>query len=442
MRMIQVAAVLAVFVGCGEKKQQPATRDTTVPAPAVTPDAAVAAAPTTPTAVPDAAPVRVEPPPPAKKPGQDFIAEINGLYRVVGCGHLDQPLPEALTRDPARAKKYEQVVDRHCKTLRPQIDKYREDYFGKARAWFIDHQPKDLPKTVVYAFGGGDLVSALVAFPDATELTTISLELSGDPRRLDTLSPEQLDAALAAFRKEIGLLISVGSNLSTNLSDQQRNALASQLSSHLLGMATGGYEPVAARYFKLDDKGAIHYFTKEEIDADTKPGPALGSGWKAPAFAQSFYNVEVEYRAPNDPTIRTFRHVGWNLGDDYLKKHGQLLAHLDAKGKISICVKGASYLLWTDSFAMFRQYLIDHTAWMVTDSTGLAPNFVDPTKLEQVAYGRFDGPPTGYGFEPLNGSKADVAMRKMWAATPHKLPFRFGYLDRKGQSHIVITRPK
>ena len=426
---MRVFAILAVLVACGDSRSSR--------------DATGSAAPAVAVARPDAAPAPAPTPVQKGKPGQDFIAEISALYRVVACGHLDQPLPESLTHgDADRAAKLQRVVDRHCKALQPHMEKYRADYFGKARAWFVEREPKDLPKTVVYAFGGGDLVSALVAFPDATEITTISLELSGDPRKLGALTPEQLDSALAGFRKDIGLLIDVGSNLSTSLSDQQRSAIAAQLSSHLLGMATGGYEPVSARYFSLDDSGAVHYFTKEEIDADAKPGASLSGSWKAPSFAQSFYNVEIEYRAPNDPTVRTFRHIGWNLGNDYLRKHGNLLAHLDAKGKVAICVKGASYLLWIDEFSLFRQYLLDHLAWMVTDSTGVAPVFVDPGKFQQDAYGRFDGPPTGYGFEGLSGSKADVAFRKLWASPKEKMPFRFGYLDRNHQNHVVLTRPK
>jgi len=427
---MRIGLVVVIALGsCGDSDstREPAKSDPAPPV-AVKPPADASAKP--------------EQPPVKTKPGQDFIAEISTLYRVVGCGHLDQPLPASMTRgDAARAAKLQAVVERHCKALQPRMDKYRADYFAKARTWFVEHEPKDLPTSVVYAFGGGDLVSALVAFPDATEITTISLELSGDPRKIEALTPEQLEAALDGFRKDIGLLIDVGSNLSTSLSDQQRSAIAAQLSSHLLGMATGGYEPVAARYFALDDAGAIHYFTKEEIDADVKPGTPLSGSWKAPSFAQSFYNVEIEYRAPNDPKVRTFRHIGWNLGNDYLKTHGNLIKHLDAKGKVAICVKGGSYLLWIDEFSMFRQYLIDHVAWMVTDSTGLAPNFVDPSKLQQEAYGRFDGPPTGYGFEGLDGSKADVAFRRLWAHAKDKMPFRFGYLDRNHQSHVVITRP-
>ena len=68
------------------------------------------------------------------------------------------------------------------------------------------------------------------------------------------------------MRLEIGGLISVGSNTSENLSNQQRNELPGQVSSFLLGLVAGGYEPVAMRYFTLDDTGAIHYLDRTEID--------------------------------------------------------------------------------------------------------------------------------------------------------------------------------
>src|ERR1041385_7450692 len=80
---------------------------------------------------PDAAAAVDAPSPPAGpkgKPGQDFIAEISTLYRVVACGHLDQAVPAKL----------QNIVDRHCKALAPRMEKYRADYFDKARAGFVE----------------------------------------------------------------------------------------------------------------------------------------------------------------------------------------------------------------------------------------------------------------------------------------------------------------
>src|SRR5262245_62712518 len=187
--------------------------------------------------------------------GVDFIADAKLLYRIAACGGSD-----------AVDGKLTKIVERHCKAINDKLDKYRAEYFGKNREWFTGVIPKDVPKTVVYPFGGGDLLSALVAFPDATEITTISLEMAGDPRRLRSLSPGQLEGSLGALRAEIGGLVSVGSNTSENLSKQQRNELPGQVSSFLLGLVAGGYEPVSMRYFTLEPSGAIHYLEPAEID--------------------------------------------------------------------------------------------------------------------------------------------------------------------------------
>ena len=103
--------------------------------------------------------------------------------------------------------------------------------------------------------------------PDATEITTISLELAGDPRRLGTLKPFAVQTSLGALRSEIGGLISNGSNTTAKLSAGQHNELPAQVSSFLLGLVAGGYEPVSMRYFKIDDAGNVIYLEQADIEA-------------------------------------------------------------------------------------------------------------------------------------------------------------------------------
>jgi len=316
------------------------------------------------------------------------------------------------------------------------MDKYRTKYLGDARAWFVAKEPKDLPPTVVYAFGGGDLISALVPFPDATEITTISLELAGDPRGVGDIVPADLEKDLHTFRQQIGFLVANGSNSSINLSNAQRNAVPAQLSSHLLGLAAVKAELVSVRFFKLNDDGTLHYFEKSEIDSDTDHGHSLRGNWKSPKFAQSFANVEVQWKLPGEDKVRVHRHIGWNLDDAHLKEHPELLRHLEAKGKVTVLVKGASYLLWLADFSKFRGYLLDHLAWMLSDSTGIPPNLAHG--MTQEPYGVFHGPI----IDKVEGKPADTAMRDLWKHPKAGMPFRFGYLDKDGDAHVMITKPK
>ena len=373
--------------------------------------------------------------------GVDFIDDAKLLYRVAACGNADQPLPAELSHGDAKlAEKLTKIVERHCKKISEQLGKFRAQYFEKGRAWFDEVVPKTVPITVVYPFGGGDLISALVAFPNAIDITTISLEQSGDPRRLRKLTPAQLDASLGALRVEIGGLISVGSNTSENLSAQQRNDLPGQVSSFLLGLVAGGYYPISMRYFRFDELGAIDYLDQAEIDAlESEKKQSLKHDWQSPSFSRAFANVEIEYKKPSDTITRFHRHIAWNLGDDYMMKNPQLVRHLEKKGKITMMTKGASYLLWRGDFSLIRNYMLDHLAWMLSDSTGIPPAYARSAGMVQETYGYY----SGAFLEGSQASRHDEAFIELWRSQKRrKLPFRFGYVDKDKQAHVVVTRPK
>jgi hypothetical protein len=393
------------------------------------------------------------PPSPAQRSdaGADFTAEARLLYRVAACAGTD-PVPERL--GPA-------VVAAHCKTIQAKQAEYRARYFEGGRAFFDALVPDDVPAQVVYPFGGGDLISALVAFPEAKEITTISLELAGDPRRIDTLDSRRLETSLAALRVEIGGMLAVGSNTSANLSASQRNDLPAQVSSFLIALAAGGYEPVGMRYFTLGPDGAIQYLGAGDIDTldeaakkknKKKPKPGeIGKpkgaerkgDWTSPNFSEAFAHVEIRYRRVGEDQVRIHRHIAWNLGDRYLADHPELIRHLSAKGKVAMMTKGASYLLWRPDFATIRNYMLGHLAWMVSDSTGIPPAFASKAGMVQETYGRFTGAflPGVEGSE--RGKRHADDFRALWARNKvRKLPFRFGYVDVAKKPHLLVTRPR
>lgn len=379
----------------------------------------------------------------ATSPPVDFTTQATLLYRAAACG--DGELPAAIDAS---------VVRGHCLNINKRMVDYRARYLEKARPFFASVVPAGAPKSVVYPFGGGDLLSALVAFPEATEITTISLEQAGDPRRIEALTKSQLSRSLSALRGEIGGLLAVGSNTSLNLSASQRNELPAQITSFLMGLVATGHEVVGMRAFRLEPDGSLHYLTAEDIraiEADeagkrTRP-KSLKGDWLSPNFSKAFANVEISYRrlpqpgTAADPTVRIHRHIAWNLGDAYLTEHPELLAHLTAKGKVTMLTKGASYLLWSPGFSKIRGYMLAHLAWMLSDSTGIPPAYASAAGMVQETYGRFSGAFLE-GAEQA-GQKHSAAFRALWQKNPKRpLPVRFGYVDMNKQAHLVVTRPK
>src|SRR5688572_29113792 len=78
----------------------------------------------------------------------DFIEDARLFQRVVACGGTD-PVP-----DTVDAK----TIERHCTEMTRRYQRFNEKYVTPARAFFAEHRPSGLPVSVVYPFGGGDLV--------------------------------------------------------------------------------------------------------------------------------------------------------------------------------------------------------------------------------------------------------------------------------------------
>ena len=72
------------------------------------------------------------------------------------------------------------AIDKHCADMAKRYDEFQKTYAVPAATFFQALRPAGLSTTVVYPFGGGDLASVLVTYPDARDITTISLEATGD----------------------------------------------------------------------------------------------------------------------------------------------------------------------------------------------------------------------------------------------------------------------
>jgi len=359
----------------------------------------------------------------------EFGAQARAIYRVVACAGNDALLPNI---DAA-------TVAAYCDGLQAAIEKYRANYTVKAESYIAALRPDGLPTTVIYPFGGGDLISALTTYPDATEVTTISLELSGDPRRIAEVDRKQLAASLRQLRGGLAGLLMWNDSKSVTLSKQQRGELPGELSYFMVGLALHGYEPVGLRYFTIRLDGTLHYLTNEEITtADHATAKQLKKNWTPPDFSPAFANAELTFKkvgAGPDAPLRVHRHVAWNLDNDHLPKDAPLLKHLALKGPVSTMTKAASYLLWRDAFSNIRDYLLANMVFMISDSTGIPGQYVQPAGFIQDTYGTFEG-----SFLGASRTHND-AFRKLWKSNPHRdLPFRYGYLDSSRQFHLLITR--
>jgi hypothetical protein len=351
---------------------------------------------------------------PAQAP-HEFLDDAKALLVVGACADGTAPIkPE--------------VYEAHCKKVRAAQDDYKTKWLAVASEFFRTNVPKNIPKTVVYPFAGGDLATALTVFPDADEITTISLEPAGDPRALTRLGEKKLRAPLAVVETELSSLYRYNYSKTMNMIDAMRvGALPTQLIFSLSALATHGYEPIGMRYFELTPEGDIRYLTDADLEKlqDVKDVSKLNN---------TLSNVELRFRKPGGRE-QVYRHIMANLNDAHLKKFPAVLAHLEKKGRVSAMTKAASYLLTFTEFKTMRKYLVDHVEWMVSDSTGLPPAEGLAAGFEYETWGTYEVS------NMKEGASVTPAWKKLYAAQPKRpLAFRFGYPDDKLHNHLIIMR--
>ena len=321
------------------------------------------------------------------------------------------------------------ILEAHCKKIKQAQDDYRAKWLDVADKWFATNVPKDAPKAVVYPFAGGDLSTALTVYPDAEEITTLSLEPAGDPRALAKLDNKELRQALRVVEKELSSLYRADFSVTMNMiTAMRRGELPTQLIFGLSALAIHGYEPTSMRYFHLTKDGDIQYLTDDDFAAIDKISD-VGKRNK------ELSNVEIKFHKKGSTKEQTYRHIMANLDDAHIKADPSALAHLEKKGTVAGMTKAASYLLTFHDFSTMRKYIIDHVDWMVSDSTGLPPKYGKPAGFEYETWGTYEA----------SNMKAGAEVTPQWRALYHEqekrpLAFRFGYPDKKLHGHLIIMR--
>jgi hypothetical protein len=345
--------------------------------------------------------------------GADFGPQAHTLWRAFACG-ADEPLPAIL---PAKR------IQADCKELSWIYGRFHKKWESAAAPFFSTIRPHGLPSRVIYPFGGGDLLFALVVYPDASEITNVSLERADNVRVVDNIRRSGLLAGIDNTIFMIKRLVGVDYSFTAHMAAMQRAALPVQIAMALAALAAHRYEPVSLRYFTVADDGSLHYLSLAELDGGQHPG--------------AYDNVEISFRKQGDPDapIKTYRSIAGNLHDNKFERDRGLGRYLAGQAPFAAIIKAASYLIWRDDFSKIRDVLLSGMVYMVSDSTGILPMHSQAAGFTLTAYGDFKGSLLGTQKEQNRN------MRDLWRSQQKRpLGFRFGYPDcRKKGGHLLVT---
>jgi hypothetical protein len=266
-----------------------------------------------------------------------------------------------LTKDPA--------WQRHARFFDNAFAQLEQRQLSKVRDWTTANLTAPRP-TMFYMFSGPDFLYADAFYPKATTYVLSALEPVGevpDLARLPDLG-ESLDDVEHSLSSILSFSFFKTHDMKTDLRAGEVSGTLPILSVFLV---RSGKTIRDVSTLSLDTQGAMH-LAGDDAGKNATPG------------------VKITF-AGSDGVERTLYYFSTDLSNSGVRASGFLAfcATLAPGGSL---IKSASYLLHAGNFAVVRKFLLDNSATIIQDDSGIALAYYDPAKWQFYPFGHYAGP--------------------------------------------------
>src|ERR1700724_775464 len=296
----------------------------------------------------------------------------------------------------------------------------REDAstLAKVRAFAKENLPQH-HDTMLYMFSGPDFLYATSFFPSASTYVLSGLEPVGDVPQLTGLPRAAVDASLRNMEGSLASILNLSFFITKNMKTQLTTGpVYGTLPILYVFLARTGKTVHEVSFVSLDKQG--NFIVPDEA------GKRAGR-----ATAQSAAKgVKIVFSDGNGPK-QTLYYFSTDLSDGGVKISG-FLEFCAKLGAADSFLKSASYLMHGGNFTRVRSFLVDHSATILEDDSGIPLGYFDPKKWRLQPFGRYP-PPLGIFPNTHQPRLADMYRN----AAP--LDFGIGYRWRKNESNLLLA---
>src|SRR3989339_138196 len=280
-------------------------------------------------------------------------------------------------------------------------------------------KPATDSNTLFYPFAGADFLYANSFFPNARNYILVGLEPVGKLNNLDSLNANSLERYL--FKIEHSLYFS------NKLGFFRTQSMRSQLNQydlngtiHLLTfyIKRCGYTISGINYIELDSTGNEKFYDRKN---KTKP-----------------YGLRIDFCDTNREKPQTLYYFSYNIADDYLAAHPELLLFAKKFGKQSTFLKAASYLMHGSAFSKIRNYIIENSDLVLQDDSGIPFKAFENNLWDIKLFGTYTRT------IPLFAHRSQPDLKKAISESPYKgkVPFRIGYNVTHKEVNLLYATKK
>jgi hypothetical protein len=299
----------------------------------------------------------------------------------------------------------------------------REDAntLSKVRAFAKEHLPQH-SDTMLYMFSGPDFLYATSFFPSASTYVLSGLEPVGEVPQLTSLPRGSVDASLRNIEGSLATILNLSFFITKNMKTQLTTGpIYGTLPILYVFLARTGKTVHEVSFVSLDKEG--------NFIAQDDPGKRAGRATTQSAAK----GVKIVFSDGSGPR-QTLYYFSTDLSDGGVKISG-FLEFCAKLGAADSFLKSASYLLHGGNFSRVRSFLVNHSATILQDDSGIPLAYFDPKQWRLQPFGHYLAP---LGIFP---NTYQPRMAELFRdAAP--LDFGIGYLWRKNESNLLLaTRP-
>jgi hypothetical protein len=308
----------------------------------------------------------------------------------------------------------ERAWQQHAKEMNRTFARVEKSQLSRIRDWAGDNLKSTQP-AMFYMFSGPDFLYANAFFPEASTYVLSGLEPVGQiPDLMQLQRRRGVTPALNHLQHSMKNLLSLTFFITKTMrEDLDAGGLRGTLPILYVFLARAGKQIRDVQLVNLDKQG--------------EPRPERDAKARSAAHGVKIVFTSVQGRE------QTLYYFSTDLANDGVRKSG-FLKFCETLGYGDSFIKSASYLLHHNDFSRVREFLLEKSALILQDDSGIPLRYFDAKKWALYPFGRYLGP-----IEVFPGTYQDKLRELFRKGNPGKIKFGVGYRWRPGESNLLLA---
>jgi hypothetical protein len=316
---------------------------------------------------------------------------------------------------PLSALTHEPTWQRHARYFDKAWKEIDSRQLSNIRKWSSKNLVVSQP-TTFYMFGGPDFLYVDAFLSGSTTYVLSGLETVGRLPELEAITPSTLPSVLGGLHAAMRNVLRTSYFLTKQMRYQLDEAqLKGTLPVLYIFLARSGKTITSAELVQIEPDGSVKPW-------DGEPTKSVPNG------------VKIAFKSV-DGTPKALYYFNTDLSNDGLRNN-RFLKFCQGLGTGDAFVKSAMYLMHNESFSVVRDFLLDHSATILQDDSGIPARFFKLEDWQVHPHGRYLGPIPYYGNRYYQRQLSNLFR------TQHAEPLAFGvgYRWRLNQSHLLLAK--